>query len=156
MTRPLTEIIADSAFFQLSGLLGLGLLFVLLGLRELQEDRPEGYLYLMIAIFMAVAHAVLLDNFISSTPALTVLGPVNIWLWLVFLFAPALIALFVLRSLVNFALYQGRDGLFKLFFGLTLLCFVFMLGDQWPIDVRGTLIIIWIAFFFKTEMAIAS
>lgn len=156
MVYGLTDIVAQSAFFQLSGLLGLGMFFVLLGLREIQDDRPEGFLYLMIAIFLAVAHAVLLDNMISTTPELAVLGPINVWLWLVFLLAPALICLFLLRSMVNFALYQGRDGLFKLFFGLTLLCFVYMLGDHWPMDVRGILIIIWIGFFFKTEMAIAS
>jgi hypothetical protein len=50
---------------------------------------------------------------------------------------------------------QGHDGLVKLFFGLTLLCYLYILGANWPLDIRAVLTLVWLGFFFKTEMAIA-
>jgi len=64
--------------------------------------------------------------------------------------------LFLARGLFNFARYESYDGLVKLFFGLTLFCFVFMLGSNWPLDVRAILALIWVAVFFKVELAIAN
>lgn len=139
--------------FQLSSLIGLALFFVLIGIRELLDECLEGSLFLMIALFLMLAHAVLLDNLISTTK---VLGSLDSWAWLVSLLAPALVALFLGRGLFNFARYEGHEGLVKLFFGLSLFCLVFMLGSHWPMDVRAILTVTWVAVLFKVELAIAN
>jgi hypothetical protein len=154
VTPNLAEIFANSTFYQLSGLAGLILFFVLAGIREVRDDCAEGYFYLTIAVFLAIAHAVLLDNALSSSSELPFLANLNVWHWLVVLLAPALIVLFVIRATVSFATLDSREGLVKLFFGVTLLCYLYMLGVNWPADIRGMLTIIWVGFLFKTEMAI--
>lgn len=156
MSPSLVEIFADSTFYQLSGLAGLTLFFVLAGIRELRDDSPQGYLYMTIAIFLAIGHAVVLENALTCDPRPAVFSHLDLWVWLVALLAPALIALFLIRSLVSFVLADAREALVKLFFGLTLLCYLYMLGNNWSVDVRGILTIVWIGFLFKTETAIAS
>jgi hypothetical protein len=154
MVSTMTDIFADITFYQLSGLLGLALFFLLAGIREIRTDCSEGYLYLTVAVFLAVAHAVVLENALSCDPRPPALTGMNLWHWLVVLAAPALIVLFVLRSIFSFIALDGREGLIKLFFGLTLLCYLYLVGADWPADVRGLLTVVWIGFFFKTEMAI--
>ena len=156
MTPSLNETFANGTFWQLSGLVGLFLFFFLAGVREIRDDCAEGYLYLVIAIFLAVSHAVMLDSALDCDPPIPPLANLNFWGWLVVLAAPALIVIFVVRSIVSFAMASGREALVKLFFGLTLLCFLYMLGTDWPTDVRGMLTIVWGAFLFKTEMAITN
>jgi hypothetical protein len=152
----LADIFASSTFYQLSGLAGLILLFIVIGIREVRDDCPEGYFYLTVAVFLAVAHAVLLENALSSSPELPFLANLNVWYWLVVLLAPALIVLFVVRAAVSFVVLDSREGLVKLFFGTTLLCYLYMIGVNWPADVRGILTIVWVGFLFKTEMAITN
>jgi len=150
----LADIFANSTFYQLSGLAGLILLFIVIGIREVRNNCPEGYFYLAVAVFLAVAHAVLLDNALSSSPELPFLANLNVWYWLVVLLAPALIVLFVVRAVVSFVTLDSREGLVKLFFGTTLLCYLYMIGVNWPADVRGILTVVWVGFLFKTEIAI--
>jgi hypothetical protein len=156
MGTEILNIFAEGVRFQLTGLLGLGLFLVLAAIQEIREDRPEGFLYLLIAVFLFSAHGVMLTNALSATDSPSFAPDFGAWDWLASLFAPALIALFVLRALFNFAVYQGRDGLYKLFFGSTLACYLYLLGSAWPPDVRGILTVVWVGFFFKTEMAIAN
>ena len=156
MTPSLNEAFADGTFWQLSGLVGLGLFFLLAGIREIRDDCAEGYLYLVIAIFLSISHAVMLSSALDCDPRIPILEHLNFWEWLVVLAAPALIVLFIVRALVSFVMATGREALVKLFFGLTLVCFLYMVGANWPTDVRGMLTIVWAAFLFKTEMAITN
>ena len=78
-----------------------------------------------------------------------------IWSWLTILFAPALIVLFITFGLLNFVLDYFRIGLIKLFFGLTLLCYIFMLGQEWAFDVRGIITIIFCLIWFEVELKTA-
>jgi hypothetical protein len=156
MTPNLNEIFADSTYWQLSALVGLALFFLLAAIRELRDECAEGYLYLVIAIFLGVGHAVMLENALSCDPPIPFLANLDFWKWLVVLAAPPLIVLFIVRAIVSFVMAAGREALVKLFFGLTLLCFLYMVGTDWPSDVRGMLTIVWVGFLFKTEMAITN
>ena len=156
MSTGLTEIFADSAFLQLSGLLGLTLFFILVGFREIRHERPEGYLFLTISVFLAISHAVLLSSLASAHLKSPLFENLSLWVWLVALLAPAICVIFIVRALFNFAVEKHREGLIKLFFGLTLVCYLYLLGSNWPLDVRGFLTIIWLSFLFKTELAVAN
>jgi hypothetical protein len=156
MELELIQIITEGSYLQLSGLLGLVLFFVLVGLREVRNDRPEGYLYLNVAVFLAIAHAVMLANLVAEGLTGAIISDLTLWAWLVVFFAPALVTMFVVRALFNFAISQGREGMVKLFFGVTLICYLYMLGANWPMDVRAALTLIWLAVFFKTELAITN
>ena len=155
MSPTLPEILGDTTFYQLSGLAGLTLFFALAAVREFRNGCLRGDLYLTIALFLALAHAVVLENALTCDPRPQILSHLDLWVWLVVLLGPALIALFFVRSLISFVLTNRHVALIKLFFGLTLFCYLYMLGTNWPVDVRGFLTIVWIVFLFKTETATA-
>lgn len=147
-------ILANGSVFQLASMVGLALFFFMVGLRDIQGDRPEGYLYLSISLFFFLAHCLYLTNLPESEFTWQQIPGISLWSWLVLLVAPALIALFVLRSMFSFIILHGHIGMVKLFFGLTLFCYLYMVGADWPIDVRAVLTIIWLSFFFKMELGV--
>ena len=155
MNPTLIEIFAGGSWFQVTALLGVALFFAIVAVKELYHGFMEGYLYLMFSLFFGVAHAMVTVNALT-TGMLPGLNEFGVWTWLVSLLAPALCALFCLRALVSFFCLERRDGLIKLFFGLTLVCFLYMLGSQWPVDIRAILAVIWVAFLVKTELAPAN
>ena len=157
MDHVLQEIFADAAIVQVAAMLAGALFFLLAGIMEVRDEHPEGFLYLSLALFFAVGHAACLLNLpahlgnSSKTPM-----DFGIWSWLALLLAPALIVLYVVRSILDFVLSRAHRGLVKLFFGLTLLCYLFMLGAHWPVDVKGVLTLVWLTLFFKVELDVAA
>ena len=151
MENSMYEMLVDTTTAQLSALIGLALFFLILGLREIKQEHPQGYFFLTLCLFFLVGHFLqmssLPEGFISAV------GGLGLWTWLTLIMAPALIALFVLRALVGFLFSQGREGMVKLFFGVTLLCFVYMLGSDWPVDVKGILAIVWLTVLLRVELA---
>jgi hypothetical protein len=82
------------------------------------------------------------------------LNNLNFWQWLIAFFAPALITLYLLFGFFNMLMSKVKLGLVKIFFGLTLLCYLFMLGGNWPLDVRGIITLIWIGLWFDVELGL--
>ncbi|MEW5795413.1 MAG: hypothetical protein AB1772_03535 [Candidatus Zixiibacteriota bacterium] len=156
MDPTLAEIFANATIYQLSALAGLAMFFVLMGIQEIRDHSSQGYLYVTIALFLAIGHGVLLENAITCDPLLPQLNNLDFWRWLVLLVAPALIVLFLARAIVSFVRYDAREGLIKTFFGLTLMCYLYMVGSHWPVDIRGIVTILWVALLFKTEMAVTN
>ncbi len=154
MDQILTDIFADGAVIQVAALLGATLFFLTVGLLEVRDEHPEGFLYLTIALFFVLAHIACLVNLPAHLEATGIVSEFSIWAWMALLLAPALIALYLLRSLLDFAFSRSRRGMVKLFFGLTLLCFLYMLGADWPMDIRGVMTLIWLSMFFKLELGI--
>jgi len=154
MDHILTEIFADGAFVQVAALLGATLFFVTVGLIEVRQEHPEGFLYLTIALFFVTAHIACLVNLPTHLEAIGKETVFSIWDWLALLLAPALIALYLLRSVLDFVFSHSRKGLVKLFFGLTLLCYLYMLGTNWPIDIKGVMTLVWLSLFFKLELGL--
>lgn len=155
MEHALAEIFANGALIQVAAMLAGALFFLLAGIMEVRDEHPEGFLFLVLALFFGAGHVVCLLNIPAH------LGPVGssmdfgIWAWLTLQLAPALIILFVVRSLLDFVLSRRYRGLVKLFFGLTLVCYLYLLGSGWPVDVRGILALVWLTLFFKVELDVA-
>jgi hypothetical protein len=150
MSPNLNEIFADSTFWQLSGLVGLFLFFLLVGIRELRDDCAEGYLYLTIALFLAIGHGVMLENALTCDPQVPFVEQLDLWKWLVVLAAPALIALFIVRALGFGCGADRAPGQALLWSDAPLLPLPGW--DRWPTDVRRMLAIVR-GFLCKTEMA---
>jgi hypothetical protein len=155
MERSIAAILIDGSLFQLSCMIGMALFFAIVGLREIRDERPEGYLFLTLSLFFLLAHALFLSNLPTSDYTWQMLSELSFWSWLVLLFAPALITLFLVRGLLNFAMSRSRIGTVKIFFGLTLFCYLYMVGSHWPLDVRGLLTTIWLILLFRLELGVA-
>jgi hypothetical protein len=130
--------------FQLSVLLIGAFLFLTIAIRELKNEEMNGLLAMAFGFFFLCVHAILLWNL----PNPITLANFNIWNWLTGYLAPALIVLYVLLGFFNLLTVRFNLGMVRLFFGLTLYCYLYMLGNCWPIDVRGILVLIWGGIWF--------
>jgi hypothetical protein len=148
----LKQLFGDVTTWALSALLAAMLFFIMAGFRELKENHSEGLLFLVLGLFFFCGHFYCLWNhpFFSEQEAAR-----NVWLWLTSFLAPALIGVFILFGLFSLAVLRFRPGMVKLFFGLTLLCYLSMLGPSWPADVRGILTLIWSGIWFEVEIGTA-
>ncbi len=155
MDYSLTHIFYSGSYLLLTSFLAAALFFLMVGYREMREGHLEGLLLVSVAVFFTVAHVYYLLNIPAGSPFAMAAGELSLWSWLAVLFAPALIALFVLVGLVNLLTHHNRLGLVKLFFGLTLLCFLYMLGPDWPQDVRGIVAGLYFFTWYNVEFAVA-
>ncbi len=145
-------LLADWSFLLLCGMVTAALFFLMVGLRELRSLRLEGFLYLMLAIFFGSCHLYYLFNLPIDAPSAFWLSKISFWDWCVQIFAPALIVLFLLLGIVNFGFSRFKAGLIKIFFGLTLVCYLFMVGIAWPTDVKGVMAVVWSFIWFDVEL----
>jgi len=155
MDQYIKEIVFGGSLLILSGMVAAGLFFVMVGLRELKEGCLEGLLYLALAIFFAAAHIYLLYGASSGENINLAVSHVNLWGWLILLVAPALIALYLGFGFFSLLTARFREGMIKTFFGLTLICYLYMLGPHWPVDIRGILILVWCGMWFNLELKTA-
>ena len=155
MEGTIQSIITGSHTLQLYGLLTAALFFAMVGIRELRDERLDGLLFVVMAAFFAIAHVFYLVQLPPESALAGIITRVEIWKWLAFILAPVLIFLYLLFGLYSFVCYRFRDGLLKLFFGLTLLCYLYMVGQHWAIDVKGILTLTWTLIWLNVELGTA-
>lgn len=156
MDQTLNEIFANASIIYLSVMVAAALFFVMSGLREIRESQLEGLLYLTLGLFLFCAHFFYLMNLVETTTLGSARNLSLVWNWLAGVFAPALIALFLLIGLYNALVTQVKLGLTKIFFGLSLSAFLYWVGLGWAIDVKGILTVIWTLIWFDVELETAS
>ncbi len=156
MEHDIATVFSDGFLLQLSALLAVAVFFLMVGIREVRDGNLQGFLFLTLAMFFLAAHVVQLIDLTTAGPGYHTPICLNAWTWLAAFLAPALIFLYLLRGLFGWVMSNWHEGLIKVFFGLTLLCFVYMIGYHWPADVRGILTFIWAALFFKVELEIVN
>jgi len=149
----INQIFADGAYFQLTALLTGALFFAMVGIREMKNENLYGYLFAAISIFFLAIHAFFL---LSLPDAVSPLNNLDFWPWLIAFFAPALITLYLVFGFFNMLMDKVRLGIVKIFFGLTLLCYLFMLGGSWPLDVKGIIVMIWCGLWFDVELGLTA
>ena len=155
MEGSIQNLLNGSYTLQLYGFLAAALFFAMVGISELRNERLDGLLFIAMAGFFAVAHAFYLMQLPPDSPLVGIISQAEIWKWLAFILAPVLIFLFLLFGLYSFVRYRFRDGLLKLFFGLTLLCYLYMVGQNWAIDVKGILTLTWTLIWLDVELGTA-
>lgn len=149
--QQISQIFADAAYFQLTALLTGALFFAMVGIREMRNENLYGYLFVAISIFFLAIHVFFMFNLSPSASPIHNLG---LWEWLIAFFAPALITLYLVFGFFSMLFSKVRNGLVKIFFGLTLLCYLFMLGGSWPLDARGIIVMIWSGLWFDVELGL--
>ena len=151
MPTTLEHIFTEGAFLLMTGMVATALFFFMAGLREIRHHQLQGFLFLTMALFFAGVHTLYAVNLPADSGVARMLAGLGFWGWLASICAPALIGMYLVRGLVSFVMRHLRAGLVKLFFGLTLLCYLYMLGNAWPVDVKGILILIWGLTWLEVE-----
>jgi hypothetical protein len=152
MAESLIDIFTKSAILHLTVLVAAFLFFLMAGIRSVKEGEPEGFLYLTLAIFFFLIHLFYIANFPSDSPVANPFNDWSVWNWMVVLCAPALVVLYLTLGAIHCLFYRFRQGAYNLFFGASLACYVWMLGGEWPLDVRAILTVVWGLTFFKLEL----
>ncbi|MCH8027051.1 MAG: hypothetical protein IID63_02895, partial [candidate division Zixibacteria bacterium] len=128
----------------------LGMFMTVGALRTFRTNLTAAFIYATLSLFCWTLHFVWLVN----TPDGSILyyfADMSAAKWLVFIFAPALVILFLTSGAYWYAKEGMVEALPRLFFGLTLLLLLYMLGVDWPLEFRGLLSFFWAAFLFATE-----
>lgn len=150
----LSQLFSSVSIWLLSALIAGGLFFVMVGVRELNVNHSDGLLYVMIGTFFFGSHFFLLYG-LADQNMITAGSSENlriVWTWLSSVFAPALIALFLIMGAYNFLIAKAKSGMTKIFFGLSLPAFLYWLGATWSIDIKGILTLLWTLIWFDVEL----
>ncbi|MBK7140487.1 MAG: hypothetical protein IPH75_00230 [bacterium] len=156
MESSLNQLYANGSLIMMSGLVAAALFFVMVGIRELRDESMEGILYLVLGAFFFCAHFYYLMNLPDPTPMGGQASLDRVWGWLSLIFAPALIGLFLLIGLYNFIVTQVKLGLTKMFFGFSLVAYLYLIGGGWAIDIKGILTVVWTMIWFNVELETAN
>jgi len=154
MDQYISHLFSSGSTWMLSALVAGGLFFVMVGVRELNVKQSEGLLYVTIGAFFFGSHFFLLyglpdPNQITAGSSENLL---MVWTWLTSVFAPALIALFLLLGAYHFMVTRVKVGLTRIFFGLSLPAFLYWLGATWSVDIKGILTLLWTLIWFDVEL----
>ena len=148
----LKYLIANSNFYFLTALIILTFFFTITGIKDISIKLLEGTLFIAMAILFFSYHLFLLFNIPENSPIANVSGDINLWVWLAALVTPALITLFLVSGVVSFLKSLYHSSLVKIFFGLTLLCYIYMLGQGWAVDTKGIIAVVYSGVWVNLEL----
>ena len=152
MELTINKIYSDPGIIYLPGLVAFSITFASIGLKHIRRRGYDGIIYLILALFFLAAHAYLVVEHPFRIFPGTVLDGIEFFKWIELILAPTVIFIFLLSGVYAFIRTTFREGLVKLFFGLTLYCFLYMLGVSWPIDAKAALTFIWLIMLFVVEI----
>ncbi|MBN1211126.1 MAG: hypothetical protein JXA92_00985 [candidate division Zixibacteria bacterium] len=146
------KIYSDLGTLYLPGFVVFSISFASFGIRQIKQKGLDGIIYLIIALFFIAAHAYfLIEHPFRIFPG-SVLDGISFIKWIELILAPPVILVFLISGLYAFIKTAFKEGLEKIFFGLTLYCFLYMLGGAWPLNIKAALAVIWLILFFGVEI----
>lgn len=154
------DILTNSPFglkvlIYLSGLIAAALFFSMAGVRELKTRRFEGFLYLTLALFFLCAHVIFITSSGSENSLLGYINKISLSGWVIILFAPALITLYLLFGLFNFMRLQFFEGFIKIFAAVAIFVLLYTLGHDWPDVLKVVFVMIGSVVWYNFELSTA-
>ena len=150
MTQNIEYWLGDTMVIVLITLATLGLMAAIASLKSFKKNSVESIIYFTLSAFFWTLHLI----WIIYAPPESILFccvSIDIWYWLVYLFSPALAIVFIIYSMYWFAKSGGWPALLRIFFGVTLPCFLYMVGQDWSIVIKGMLSVTWFYFLLRVE-----
>jgi hypothetical protein len=142
------------AFMYLTGLLAAGLFFARMAISEIKSDHFDGLAYIPLALFFIGIHIVFLFVGKPQNTLFSFASRLDLISWFVLLFAPALVVLYLLFGLYDFIRMNVQNGLVRLFFGMTLVAFLYLIVPGWPMLFKALLTMlycgVWVTIEVKT------
>jgi hypothetical protein len=152
MHGAILQTVGTGTFMFLAGMVMASLFFAMIAIKQLRENRIEGLVFAGLSLFFLTGHALLLLFYTGPGEMIDFENSMNFWQWAVLILGPALILLYLLPGAFNFIRLSYAEALLKFFFGVTLLAFLYALGDWWPDDVKALLVIMYTVLWFNIEL----
>jgi len=143
------------AFLYLTGLLAAGLFFARQAITDIRAGRFDGIAYAALALFFIAVHVVFLFIGKPADTLFNFASRLNMVSWLVLLFAPALVAIYILFGFYRFIAKNLHDGFALLFFGVTLPLFLYLIGPGWPVGMKAFLTVFYSGVWLVIEIRAA-
>jgi len=149
MTHNIDYWLGDTMVIVLVAVAAMGIITGISFFRNLKKNTVEALIYFTLSAFLWALHLI----WISYAPPSSMLFSTSLdfWQWLVFLFSPALIIVFLVYSMYWYARSGGWPAIIRIFFGVTLAYLLYMLGQNWPEQVKGVLSLLWVFFLWRVE-----
>ncbi|MGH8014655.1 MAG: hypothetical protein ACREBV_00505 [Candidatus Zixiibacteriota bacterium] len=118
-------------------------------LRNLKKSNFDALIYFTLSTFFWALHMI----WINYAPPESILfnTTLSLWQWLVYLFSPALIVVFLLHAAYWYAKTGGWPALVRVFCAVTLGCLLYMIGQNWTMEIKGFLALLWVFFLWRVE-----
>lgn len=145
--------LGDAMVILLVAVAAMGILLAVSCLKKLKKNSGEAFIYFTLSVFLWTLHWI----WAVYPPPSSILfhAPLDFWEWLVYLFAPALVLVFLIHAAYWYAISGGWPALIRIFLGLSLACLLYMLGQNWPIYIKGALPILWVYFLWRLEFSVS-
>jgi len=149
MTQNIDYWLGDTMVDVLITVAALGTICSVAFFKGLKKNTVETLIYFTLSAFLWALHFI----WISFAPPESILfhASINFWQWLVYLFSPALVIVFLVYSMYWYAKSGCWQALVRIFFGVTLACLLYMVGAHWPEAVKGILSLMWVFFLWRVE-----
>ncbi len=149
MTQNIGYWLQDTMTTVLITIAALGIIVTVSFFKNIKKKPAEAMVYFTLSVFLWALHGI----WISYAPPESILfhSSIGFWQWLVYLLAPALVLAFLIHAAYWYAKFGSWPALVRIFLGLTLICLLYMLGEAWPIHLKGTLTMLWVFFMWRLE-----
>lgn len=136
----------------LPGFVAVSISFASAGLKGLKSRESDSLIYILISLFFIAAHFYFLFDHALRLPFGSAFVNVSAFAWFEYLLAPTTILVFLLSGIFAFYKTRFKNGLIRIFFGLTLYCYFYMLDIDWPIQAKAALVLLWLMVLFYLEI----
>jgi hypothetical protein len=149
MTHTIDYWLGDTMVMVLVAVGALGISTALGFFRNLKKKKTESFLFFTLSAFLWVLHLIWI--FYAPPESILFHNVPDFWQWLVYMFSPALVTVFLVHAAYWYAKTGGWPALVRIFCGVTLAWILYMLGQDWSISFKAVISIVWIFFLWKVE-----
>ncbi len=149
MTHNIDYWLGDAMVMLLVALAVVGIMTGISFFRNLKKKSVEALINFTLSAFFWSLHFIWI--FYAPPTSILFSASPNFWQWLVFLFSPALVIVFLVYAMYWYAKSGGWPALIRIFFGVTLGYLLYMLGQNWSEPFKGILTLLWVFFLWQVE-----
>lgn len=142
-----------STFLYLTGLLTAALFFAKSGIRDIKLGHYDGLVYIALSLFFVAAHVVFLFAGKADNTLFSFASRLDLTSWFVLLFAPALVILYLVFGLYDFIRMNLFEGFVRVFFGATLIGFLYIIGVDWAVSLKAFLTMLYCGAWIMLEIS---
>lgn len=149
MTHNIDYWLHDTMVIVLIVVAAMGIMTGISFFKRFKKNSLEAMIYFTLSTFLWTLHWI----WISFAPPESILfnHSIGFWQWLVYLFSPALVIVFLVYSMYWYAKSGGWPATVRIFFAVTLAFLIFMVGQGWSEPLKGSLSLIWVFFLWRVE-----
>jgi hypothetical protein len=141
--------LGDTMVIVLVAVAAMGISTAIAFLKGIKKQTTEALIYFTLSAFLWTLHMIWI--FYAPPESILFHHVPDFWQWLVFMFSPALIIVFLIHAAYWYAKSGGWPALIRTFCAVTLAGLLFMFGQDWSISLKGALTMIWVVFLWRVE-----